>query len=125
MDPEGKQQVDNDTAFVVDGVTAYAQWELVTQGLDGWQFIDGAWRYYEEGIALTGWQEIDGIRYYMQPDGAVSTDWVFVDGELRCFRENGAVVQGWQEIAGNRYYFDKYGAVVIDQSGSNWWSNFY
>jgi hypothetical protein len=44
---------------------------------------------------------------------------------FRCFRENGAVVQGWQEIAGNRYYFDKYGAVVIDQSGSNWWSNFY
>lgn len=125
LDPEGKQQVDNDTVFVVDGVTAYAQWELVTRGLNGWQYIDGAWRYYEEGIALTGWQEIDGIRYYMQPDGAVSTDWTFADGEVRCFRENGAVVQGWQEITGKRYYFDNYGAVVIDQSGSNWWSNFF
>ena len=53
LDPDGNQMVTED--YLISGnVTLYAQWLDESDGLSGWQKVDGELRYYLNGIPVGG-----------------------------------------------------------------------
>ncbi len=74
----------------------------------GWQFEDGAWRYYENNARVTGWKWIDGYYYYFKDDTSMChTCFWDVDGQRYHFNTNGQMDIGWQIIDGAYYYFEE------------------
>ena len=58
----------------------------------GWQFIDGAWRYFREsGTMVTGWQYIDGSWRYFRASGSLATGRQFIDGKWYNIKNDGSV----------------------------------
>lgn len=98
-------------------LAVYAMWSEATQNLDGWHQMEGAWRFYQDGQAVTGWLEWDGIPYYLDEDGAVHTGWLQLDGERFYFFENGTAAAGSILIDGIEYMFNQRGQVQ-----ENWMS---
>ncbi len=72
--------------------------------LDGWNYEDGLWRYYEQGQARTGWFCYKGIDYYLLEDGAAATGWHTVNDKPRYFTTTGAMRTGWLETDEGTYY---------------------
>lgn len=72
--------------------------------VDGWAYKQGAWYYYQGGVAVTGWQSICGVTYYMDENGKAVSGLYDVDGVERRFSDMGAVISGWQEESGQLVY---------------------
>lgn len=66
---------------------------------DGWQFIDGDWRFFRIGTGTQafGWQFIDGSWYFLRTEGNVGV--------------KGSRVEGRQFIDGKWYTFNKDGQL--------------
>ena len=37
---------------IAQNVTLYAQWRADSEGLSGWQLVDGLWHYYLDGVSV-------------------------------------------------------------------------
>lgn len=67
---------------------------------DGWFRENGTWYCYADGAPRTGWVTHLGVRYYLQPDGSVTTGMKTVDGKQVYFSSTGALVTGWLTAEG-------------------------
>ena len=76
--------------------------EQVTQ--NGWFSRQGKWYCYEAEKPCEGWVTHLGVRYYLQPDGAVTTSAQTVDGKALYFSATGALVTGWLTVEGKTSY---------------------
>ena len=83
--------------------------------INGWQFEDGVWRYYEEGEARTGWFCSSGVDYYLLEDGAAATGWQEINGKKRFFSDTGAMRTGWLDDNGAVYYLLSNGEPATGQ----------
>ncbi|MGF0039687.1 CAP domain-containing protein [Peptoniphilaceae bacterium SGI.131] len=77
--------------------------------VEGWQYIDGAWRYFRlgSGTLATGFQYIDGNWYYLRENtGTRAEGWQYIDNKWYYFRKgSGTRVTGRQYIDGKWYNF--------------------
>ncbi|MGF0039688.1 L,D-transpeptidase family protein [Peptoniphilaceae bacterium SGI.131] len=77
--------------------------------VEGWQYIEGAWRYFRLGSATltTGFQYIDENWYYFRENTGTRVEgFQYINGSWYYFRENtGTRAEGFQYIKGNWYYF--------------------
>lgn len=92
-------------AFAVGYEAAPAARTVATETIpNGWQFADGAWRYYENGKYRTGWFCSGGVDYYLLEDGSAATGWQEINGKMRFFTDTGAMRTGWLNDNGAVYY---------------------
>ena len=109
-----------------DGWKAYRSADG-TSWVNGWQFIDNAWYYFQNNWMLRGWNTVDGKRYFFYDNGRLAQNtWVgqfYVDEagvwddvwrtgwydfpEGRAYRaaDGRSWVNGWQFINNSWYYF--------------------
>ena len=79
----------------------------------GWALVNGEWRYYRDGAAVSGWLRAGSNWYYLDPSTkSMRTGWVSVDGRWYFFDASGAMRTGWIENASSWYYFDGSGAMA-------------
>lgn len=108
---EGWRQAGTEEEPETDAVSMYACWSVDTTGLHGWYKVDGLWRCYEDGKAVTGLVSLDGVSYWLNPDGTFHTGWLVTNNKTYYFFENGAAACGILTIDGEQYVFDQTGAV--------------
>ena len=96
-----------------DEVTMYAGWIEDTAGMDGWRLVNGQWRCYEDGAAVTGLVFWEGVSYFVMPDGSFHIGWMEWNNKTYYFFENGACACGILTIDGEQYVFDQTGAVSM------------
>lgn len=82
---------------------------------NGWQFWEGKWYYYENGVAHTGWLCSKGVDYYLLEDGSAATGWQEVNGKMRFFSNTGAMRTGWLDDNGAVYYLLPNGVPATGQ----------
>ena len=90
---------------------------------EGWSREDGGWRYYRKGSAVTGWQPIDGARYWFDEGGWMRTGWLRDGGDWYWFDATGAVRAGWVRD-GERWYFMGEGGAMREgwlRDGGDWY----
>ncbi len=90
---------------VADGIITYLN------GQNGWEYTNGNWYYYKNGVRATGWHLINSKWYYMNKDGVMQTGWCKVDGTWYYMNSSGAMQTGWQHIGGVWYYMNSSGAM--------------
>lgn len=90
----------------------YAEWKEDTEGFEGWHLVDGRWRFYRDGQAVSGLVEWDGIWYYFREDGSLHTGWLQTEEQTFYFFENGASASGRLTVDGREYIFAPNGAVM-------------
>ncbi|MCF2705944.1 N-acetylmuramoyl-L-alanine amidase [Arcanobacterium haemolyticum] len=121
--------------------------EAVSAFPEGWNFINGAWYFFDKNAnAATGWfkdgatwyyAESNGIMqhdrwvlssgrwFYLGPSGAmVGNTWLKLGGTWYYFSADGAMATGWFKDGVTWYYADANGAMVHDQwilSGNQWY----
>jgi len=78
---------------------------------DGWNQIEGAWYYYQDGAPVTGWLKSGNYWYYLDSTGAMTTGWVKLGSNWFYMNQNGVMMTGWQKINGHWYYFASGGAM--------------
>ena len=81
----------------------------------GWQYEDGVWRYYENGVFRTGWFCSGGVDYYLLEDGAAATGWQEINGKKRFFTDTGAMRTGWLDDNGAVYYLLRNGEMATGE----------
>ncbi len=92
---------------------------------DGWQKVDGKWKFYMDGVAQTGWIKDGGKWYYFDADGNMKTGWVKDGGKWYYMASSGAMSTGWKQIKDVWYYFGTNGVMVTGwQKISNKWYYF-
>lgn len=75
---------------------------------DGWNFRNGKWFYYADGVPASGLVEIDGETYIFAPNGAFKAGWQTVNSRRTYFDyETHEPVYGWISYMGNTYYNDR------------------
>lgn len=93
--------------------SVHACWSADTTALEGWHIVDGCWRLYEDGAAVTGMVRVEDITYYVNPDGSLHTGWLETEKKSYYFFENGAAACGIQTIDGEPYIFGQSGALSV------------
>lgn len=94
-----------------DGAALSACWSLREEILNGWRWVDGAWRFYRRGVQCAGWLEVCGIHYYFGPEGPLEEGWLELDGQKFYLYENGSAATGTVTLEGIGYTFDKNGVL--------------
>lgn len=89
----------------------YACWSLREEVLNGWRWVDGAWRFYRRGVQCAGWLEVCGINYYFGPEGPLEVGWLELDGQTFYLYENGSAAAGTVVLEGVSYTFDENGVL--------------
>lgn len=86
----------------------------------GWQFIDGAWRYFRSsGTLASGKQYINGQWYYLS-NGAKTYGWKDINGKRYYFKpSSGTMVTGKQYINGKLYTFTSSGVLYNQPTITN------
>lgn len=82
---------------------------------DGWEYVDGKWRYYDEGKMRTGWFCYNDIDYYLLEDGSAASGWYTINGKNRYFTSTGAMRTGWLRTDAGVYYMLFNGAAAIGE----------
>lgn len=81
--------------------------------VEGWQYIDGDWRFFRKNSATlaTDFQYINGYWYYLSGDfGSRTEGWAEIGNYWYFFRlHDGSRVSGRQYIDGKWHYFDNEG----------------
>ena len=91
--------------FTVDTQTSDIPVQSPAQHIEnGWEYDNGSWRYFEDGVARTGWFCYKGIDYYLLDDGTAATGWHNINGKDRYFTSTGAMRTGWLETDEGTYY---------------------
>lgn len=119
------------TADALTGLERYIA--LADEIADGWNYIDGSWYYYKDGVAQkgwlydggkwyylsnktaamqTGWVKTNGKWYYLSKSGAMATGWQYVGGKWYYLQSSGAMATGWQSVGGKWYYLQSSGAMA-------------
>lgn len=111
------------TGYSFDGWTesegAYsACWSLHEEALNGWRWVDGAWRFYRRGVQCAGWLEVCGISYYFDADGPLEAGWLELDGQKFYLYENGSAATGTVVVDGISYIFDEHGVLRSQPDGT-------
>ena len=89
LDPAGDQMVMDEYEITQD-VTLYAQWLAESDGLSGWQLVDGSWRYYLNGVSM-GWEisptdsDKNMIENWQRPGGALVAAGTALHETTPCF----------------------------------------
>ncbi len=104
LDPEGNEPAEIGMT-VSKNTVFYAQWEKVTQVLNGWQLTDAGWRYYEADVPVQGWFTDGNIRFYQDENGMPVKGWKELGDIWYYFSDCGSSVTGWQRIDDDYYYF--------------------
>ena len=91
----------------------HACWSVDTTALEGWHIVDGCWRLYENGAAVTGMVRVEDVTYYVNPDGSLHTGWLETGKKSYYFFENGVAACGIQTIDGEPYIFGQSGALSV------------
>ncbi len=92
--------------------------------LTGWQYIDGAWYFYNEsGEKHTGWLLDGGKWYYLKSDGVMATGWVKSGSSWYFMSKSGAMATGWVKSGNDWYFMKSNGAMATGwvKSGSKWY----
>lgn len=78
---------------------------------DGWQYMDGGWKYFQYGDFVRGVTKIDGTWYGFDYDGYLASNCFvsdYYDGEGEYYVNESGIVQnytGWKLINGRWCYF--------------------
>ena len=82
--------------------------------ITGWyQLENGNWQYLDEnGIIKTDWVYLNGIWYYLDSDGIMTIGWKVVNGTWYFFERSGAMATGWLSQNGVWYYMTSGGAMA-------------
>ena len=100
--------------------------------VSGWQYIDGAMRYFREsGTMVKGWQYINGWRYFDKDGKLLKDKWAWIevdiDGDGKTDKHNWKYFNK-DGISQTTFYIDN-GNVWLSQAGPNkeylkgWWTN--
>ena len=110
------------TGEVMQGYDGTITW-VPSAPQNGWQKIDGAWYYYEDGSRVTGWKQISSKWYYFDSTGVMVSGWRQIGSKWYYFESGGAMVSGWKQISSKWYYFESSGAMVTGwkQISSKWY----
>lgn len=103
------------TTFRVGNVPAREQNVQTAQArqlVNGWNYEQGIWYYFENDLPRTGWFYCNGVDYYLKEDGSVTTGWAEVNGKLRYFTATGAMRTGWLETQEGKFYLMSNGAMA-------------
>ena len=77
---------------------------------NGWNAIDGAWYYVEDGDVVTDYFEVGNVGYYADDDGRMlkeTTRYVYSASGTCLFNSSGKRVRsGWYLMGGSWYYVD-------------------
>ena len=118
-------------------------YKVITSSLRGWQYEQGAWRFYNNGGIMqtgwykeggkwyffndggemsTGWLQTGGKWYYMGTDGAMQTGWKQISGKWYLLTSDG-ITTGWKKEGGKWYFFDSSGAMATGwkSTGGKWY----
>lgn len=83
---------------------------------NGW-FCDsasGLWYYLDaNGAMCTNWIFVDNAWYLLDMDGAMCTGWNIVNGKWYYIGMSGAMLTGWQEVGGKLYYMVESGECLM------------
>ena len=101
---------------VQENTILYAHWAMREDVLEGWHWIDGAWRFYRQGAQCTGWLDVDGVRYYFESSGPRQQGWLELNGQRFYLYENGSVAVGTVVLDDVEYIFDANGVLEYDGS---------
>lgn len=113
---EEKRHIVEEVPFAVGYDTVPAEKTVASAATEsGWQYADGVWRYYENGVYRTGWFCSNGVDYYLQEDGSAATGWKEINGQMRFFSNTGAMRTGWLDDNGAIYYLRSNGVPVTGQ----------
>ena len=113
---EAERHIVKEVPFVVGYSAAPVSGTLETKETEyGWQYADGVWRYYENGVYRTGWFCSNGVDYYLQEDGSAATGWKEINGQKRFFSDTGAMRTGWLDDNGAIYYLRSNGVPITGQ----------
>ncbi len=86
----------------------------------GWQYINGAWYYFNpisdgtRGAMKTGWIYDNGTWYYLKSSGAMATGWIYDNGAWYYLKSSGAMATGWIYDNGTWYYLYSSGAMAAN-----------
>lgn len=78
----------------------------------GWNWINNAWRYYDEELKpCYNWLLIDNAWYYVGQDDAMRTGWFFVDTAWYYANPKGIMQTGWF-LLDNAWYYTNLSGVM-------------
>ncbi len=86
---------------------------------NGWNKVDGVWRYYTDPqtYMTNTWLILDGSSmYYFDQAGAMATGWRQIGWDWYFFNMSGTMQKGWKQLRGNWYCFDDQGRML-----TSWW----
>ncbi len=110
------------TAEALFAMTLYL--DLANEFEDGWQCIDGVWRYFrEDGTTREGWAKDGNKWYYTDSEGVAMKGWI-KDNNKWCYLDfNGIMQTGLQQIGKNWYFFNGDGAMRTgwQKNANNWY----
>lgn len=92
---------------------------------EGWQEIDGGWKYETNGEYIKGeWKTISGRLYYFDEEGWMQTGWRSQYNTWYYLDSSGAAKTGWLKWNNSWYYFNSTGAMqqgwIKDQEQYYW-----
>lgn len=110
--------------IVVKGVVPSSQTTSAPAGTNGWQTVNGRWKYMENGsYAVYRWVQnpATGLWFWMDAEGYMAANtWVNVNGAWYWLDAGGAMATGWELINGKWYFLDEVGGQML----TGWkWSN--
>lgn len=113
---------------------------------DGWNKVDGVWRYYTDpytylnntwfilngqemyyfddtGAMATGWKQIGWYWYFFNMSGVMQKGWKQLNGKWYCFDGQGRMLTSWWTIDGQTYFFEEDGKMATGwkEDGGNWY----
>lgn len=77
----------------------------------GWNFKDGVWSYYRNGVLQKGWIWVDTAWYYLDENGAMKTGWFSQSGNWYYLNSSGAMQRGWSFVNGRWFFMNSSGVM--------------
>jgi len=71
------------------------------------------WYYLDpNGAMCTGWIQLDGTLYLLDNNGSMCTGWNLVNGKWYLLGSNGVMLTGWQQLGNKEFYLDESGKCL-------------
>ena len=94
----------------------------IGNAMNGWQYINGYWRYYNNSTEplRSQWYKTGPYWHYSDGNGNMVTGLQNIGATYYLFDNNGAMLTGWRNI-GEWYYFNVDGSMATNR----WVGNYY
>ena len=87
---------------------------LTDSELTDWQFINGQWYYYDNGVSVSGWKSIAGKWYHFSQNGIMDIGWIQDKGIWYYMDNSGAMKTGWLHSGTDWYYLTSDGSMATN-----------